>query len=77
MCPSDEVPAPLPSHDPTAFPAGVAWLVIIGAVLAFEIWALVTHHNTLSQYIQHKPRVWRWVAEGLIAILGLHLWGLL
>lgn len=54
-----------------------AWVVIIVAVLAFELVMIHQHRNTLSQYVQHKGSWFRWLAIGLVTILGLHLWGLL
>jgi len=30
-------------------PAAWAWLVILGGLIGFELWAILTHHRTLSQ----------------------------
>lgn len=32
-------------------PAAYAWLAILGAALAYEIYAVLTKHATLSQYV--------------------------
>lgn len=73
-CPDDLVP---PDLVDVARPAEIAWLVIIVGVLAFELWAIHQHRNTLSQYVQHKPNWFRWAALGGVIVLGLHLLGVL
>lgn len=72
-CPEDLIPPMLPS---VSLPAAIAWTVIILGVLAFELWAMHHHRNTLSQFVQHKPRWFRWLAEIGVIYLGFHLMGL-
>lgn len=72
-CPEDVVPM----VDNPARAAEIAWIVLIVAVLIFEGWAIRTHHNTLSQAVQHKKLWFRWLAEIGVAVLGLHLLGVL
>ena len=63
-CPLPPDPAPNPQL------AGYwMWGLIFLAVAIFEVWAVLTHHRTLSQTVQHGPRWFRW-AMGL-GLLGL------
>lgn len=73
-CPEDLVPPDLTNPD---VPALWAWVVIIGAVLVFEIIMIRTGHSTLSQAVQHRPTWFRWAALGGVVVLGLHLLGVL
>lgn len=59
-----EPPAPNPQ-----LPGYWMWAAIFLAVAIFEAWAVLTHHRTLSQTVQHGPRWFRW-AMGL-GFLGL------
>lgn len=71
-CPEDMLPA----HDPS-LAAQWMWVALIVAVVAFELWALHSRNNTLSQFVQHRPRWFRWLAVGAVTVLGLHLLGVL
>jgi threonine/homoserine/homoserine lactone efflux protein len=70
-------PEPEPAHQDQ--PAVWAVVVILIAVLIFDVWALRTHHHTISQWAQRHSkarRVFRWVGVGLLTFLGYHLfWG--
>ena len=53
-------------------PAAWAWLVILGGLIAFELWAILTHHHTLSQWLQ-KRRALRWFGLAAFLVLIWHL----
>lgn len=61
-------PPPLPSQQTTGY---VMWGLIFLAVAIFEVWAIWTHHRTLSQTVQHGPAWFRWaIGVGFLALLG-------
>lgn len=73
-----DLPVPTPVVDP-GLPAMWTVLVLILIIGIFEAWALKTHHNTISHWMQRLARGHSWVkwlgALGL-GILGWHLfWG--
>ncbi len=52
----------------------VGWAIVLGSAVAYEGWALKTHHQTLSQGVQHGPR---WFKVGIAIGLGglaIHLY---
>ena len=54
-------------------PGRVTWGVVLGSVATYEIWAVSTHHETMSQSVQHGPRWFKVsVAVGLGA-LSVHV----
>lgn len=71
---SMEIDAPPPDVPPSRseqFAGYWLWGALFLAVLIFEAWAVLTHHRTLSQTVQHGPRWFRWaMGIGLIALLG-------
>lgn len=57
-------------------PAAYFLLGFVLALTVFELWALATGHNTVSQLLQHAMRDhphWFWVAVVGWAVLGYHL----
>jgi hypothetical protein len=64
-CPNDPV---IPDHAGT-----LMWLLVIGAVILYEIIALATHHQTMSQAVQHGPRWLTWLVVGALGWLIWHL----
>jgi hypothetical protein len=67
--------APAPPAHPGA-PAAWFLLGFLIALVAFELWALHTGHNTVSQLLQHvlKGHKWlQWVAVVGWAVVGWHL----
>lgn len=78
-CLLDSYQTVLPSTPAPINPGLPAAYFLLGFVLAltvFELWALATGHNTVSQLLQHvmrdHPR-WFWVAVVGWAVLGYHL----
>ena len=73
---------PVPLAQPTTDPGVAAAWMIFGLLLAvaiFEVWALQTHHNTISHLFQRLARRYHWFRWmnflGLV-VLGWHLlWG--
>jgi hypothetical protein len=60
--------APL-SHD-SQLPGYWMWGALFLAVLIFEAWAVLSHHRTLSETVQHGPRWFKWaMGLGLVALL--------
>ncbi len=57
-------------------PAAWAWLIILGGLIGFELWAILTHHHTLSQWLQGQggKHAWlRWLGLGAFLVLIWHL----
>jgi hypothetical protein len=69
------LPDPVPLPDPQ-LPGYWLWGAIFLAVAIFELWAIWTHHRTLSQTVQHGPAWFRWaLGLGLIAlVVHLRFW---
>ena len=71
-------PGPTPTSDP-GLPAAYMATLLLVALLVFELWALLTHHNTISHMTQRVARHWPWMKALLaigVALLGVHLiWG--
>ena len=75
MCPFAEVTPPPVAANPDS-PALWFWAFLATAVIEFEIWALGTHHSTLSQALKHlmTGKGWlSWLGAALFALLGIHL----
>jgi hypothetical protein len=63
-------PPEVPAANPQLLGMWV-WGLLFLAVAIFEAWAVLTHHRTLSQTVQHGPRWFRWaLGVGLIALIG-------
>jgi succinate dehydrogenase hydrophobic anchor subunit len=73
-CPSEEIIQPLPSHNPFMI-TGIFILLIISAILIFELWSLKNKKPTVSKWFQRYSQKWNWfailVGSGLI-ILAWH-----
>ena len=55
-------------------PGRLAWAAVLGSVATYELWATATHHETMSQAVQHGPR-WVKVSVGVgLVALSLHLY---
>ncbi|HXU04412.1 MAG TPA: hypothetical protein VN903_25800, partial [Polyangia bacterium] len=52
-----------PSH-----PGRWAWAGVLGGVAAYELWAVQTHHETMSQEVQHSKGLSIAVGIGLGAL---------
>lgn len=65
---------------PTPVDAGTAakWFLIawVGALVVFEIWALLTHHNTISHWLQRMALAHRWVRVLGVVLTVLAAWHL-
>ncbi len=58
----------LPSHPTLGY---WFWGILFLAVAVYELWAVITHHPTLSQTVQRGPRWFKWaLGVGFIALLG-------
>lgn len=49
------------------------WGLLFLAALLYEVWAIWTHHRTLSQTVQHGPRWFKWLIGAGLVTLILHL----
>jgi hypothetical protein len=69
-------PIPVIPDPPPSNAAGWALLIIVGALLIVEVWALATGRPTISQWVRRttRGRPW-WKAFGVVSI-GLLLWHL-
>lgn len=64
-CPEDP---PLP--DPTTTPGLWMWGLLFLAVVAYELWAVVTHRLTLTQTVRRSRRWFRWsLGLGFLTLL--------
>jgi tryptophan-rich sensory protein len=71
----DILPTPPPQANPD-IPAAWMVLALFIAIAIFEVWALHSHHSTLSQAFRHflaGRGFLQWLALGLMALLGVHL----
>ncbi len=66
-CPDDPTPVVI-DHAGT-----LMWLLVIGAVILYEILALATGHQTMSQAVQRGPRWLKWLVGGALVWLIWHL----
>lgn len=71
-CPAEALPALQASNA-----GGWMLLALIGAVLAYEAWAVWTGHLTISQWTARKTRGKPWLKVAFGAVIGLTLWHLL
>lgn len=58
------------------FPAALVILVLLGLVIAFDVWALHSQHRTISQLMQRFSRAWpwfKWLGITALAFLTWHL----
>ncbi len=51
----------------------IMWAIVFALVLAFEIWAGATGHQTLSQTVWKGPRWFRWLLGTGFIVLLVHL----
>lgn len=58
---------------------GIAWLVLLGGVATYDLWAWATRSETLTdeqRKLQSRWRYFRWVfALGLIVLWAHLFWG--
>ena len=52
--------------------AGWAWLMILGIVLVFEPWAVLTHGETLSEWLR-RHRVAKWLGVLALSAFIVHV----
>jgi len=72
--PCEELPAE--RIDPIAYPSAPAWGMWIAlgvAILAFEIWATMTGHETMSEAVRHGPKWVKWFFGAGLIWLWVHL----
>lgn len=67
-------PAPPVQHHHDA--AGWFFLAVLIAVAVFELWAVRTHHLTISQWMKRTFGRYRWWRPFAAALIGLTLWHL-
>ncbi len=53
-------------------PAAWAWLILLGGLIGYELWAILTHHLTLSQWLQRRGPL-KWFGLGAFLVLIWHL----
>jgi len=51
----------------------IGWALVLGAVGSYELWAVTTHHETMSQGVQRSRKLGLAVGVGLGA-LSFHLY---
>ena len=56
----------------SAEPAGWAWLIILGIVIGFEVWAVSVGAHTLSQWLWRHP-VLKWLGIAALSGFILHM----
>jgi len=76
--PCEELPelpsTPLPQDTSGWFsPAWGMWIGIGVAILAFEIWATMTGHETMSEAVRHGPKWVKWFFGAGLIWLWVHL----
>ena len=49
--------------------AGWAWLIVVAFILAFEARSVLTHQQTLSQWIWHAEQAHAWFKYGVSALV--------
>lgn len=57
-------------------PGDVAWIVVLGGILIYELWATFTGRQTMSMSVWDKIRKRRWlswIVIGALAVLMIHL----
>jgi len=68
-------PVPVPARE-ASNAGGWALLVIIGLLLAVELWAIGTGRPTISQWVERRTRGRRWWKWFGLSAIGLLLWHL-
>lgn len=54
------------------------WWVAFGWLVGYELWAVSTHHTTLSRFVWRASAAYpplRWIAWAVIGVLLAHFWG--
>ena len=75
-CPQTAPPVVESAGPPEA--AAWVWLIIVGLLIGFELWATWTGHHTLSDWLRKytRQRRWRWLkwlGVGALTFLIYHL----
>lgn len=73
--PCGELPPdpPPPSH-PNA--GGWVFATVLIVVIVYEVWAVKTHHPTISQWTKRTFGRYRWWRPVAMGVIGLTLWHL-
>lgn len=58
---------------PTGHPGYWMWAAILIGVVVFELWAIWSGHQTMSQVVQRGPVWFRWLVGGGLILLIMHL----
>ena len=60
-------------YSPTTNTGRVGWALVLGTAATYEVWAVSTKHQTLSQSVQHGPK-WFKVSLGVgLGALAFHM----